>query len=51
VEKRIMLTCQKFNPRIRRIVGPKIEERKERWTKLNDKELHNLYLSSNIIVK
>jgi hypothetical protein len=50
VEKRIILPCHEFNPSLRRIFGPKIEEVKESWTKLNNKELHNLYFSQNIVV-
>jgi hypothetical protein len=50
VEKIIILPCQEFNPCLRRIVGPKIEEVKESCTKLNNKELHNLYFSLNIIM-
>jgi hypothetical protein len=51
VEERIILPCQEFNPGLRRIFGPKIEEVKESWNKLNNKELHNLYFSPNIIVQ
>jgi hypothetical protein len=34
---------------LRRIFGPKRDEIIEVWTKLQNKELHNLYYSSNII--
>jgi hypothetical protein len=36
---------------LRRIFGPKREEVTGEWRKLHDEELHNLYLSSNIIWK
>jgi hypothetical protein len=33
----------------RRIFGPKMNDVRERWRKLHNKELHNLYSSPNII--
>jgi hypothetical protein len=34
---------------LRRIFGPKRDEVTGEWRKLHNEELHNLYLSSNII--
>jgi hypothetical protein len=34
---------------LRRIFGPKMEELAEGWRRLHNEELHNLYISPNII--
>jgi hypothetical protein len=36
---------------LRRIFGPKRDEVKGDWRKLNNEELHNLYSSPNIMIK
>jgi hypothetical protein len=37
------------NQLLRRIVGPKVDEVIECWKKVHNEELHNVYLSPNII--